>query len=104
METFQLLGAESRMGLKLHSTFLAAGLPAPSMRLESIVGGGANSSDPALLVAKLAGTMLPDMERLGVATAADLGFETLADRMVSEAVANGSVLVGWFDVAAWCRV
>lgn len=92
------------MGLKLHATFVAAGLPAPSMRLGSIVGGSVNSSDSARLVAMLAGTMLADMERLGVATADDLDFETLADRMVSEAVANGSVLLGWFDVAAWCRV
>jgi SAM-dependent methyltransferase len=104
VKTFQLLGTESRLGLRLHSTFLAAGLPAPTMRLDSTVGGGTNSSGPAILVARLAGTLLPDMERLGVATAADLGLETLADRIVSEAVANGSVLVTWFDVAAWCRV
>jgi SAM-dependent methyltransferase len=104
VKTFQLLETESRMGLKLHSTFLSAGLPAPSMLLRATVGGGANSSGPALLVARLATTLLPDMERLGVVTAAELGVATLADRMVNEAVANGSVLVTWFDVGAWCRV
>jgi hypothetical protein len=104
VKTFRLLGTESQMGLKLHSTFLAAGLPAPSMQLRATVGGGPNSSGIALLVALLAATLLPDMERLGVVTAAELDVSTLADRMVSEAVADGSVLVAWFDVGAWCRV
>jgi hypothetical protein len=74
------------------------------MRLGSFLGGGSNSADPALLVVDLAGTLLPDMERLGVAKEDDLGIETLADRMISEAIANVSVLVAWSHVAAWCRV
>ncbi len=35
IETLRLLGAERYMGIKLHATFVAAGLPAPSMRLEA---------------------------------------------------------------------
>lgn len=104
VETFGLLRTESQMGLKLHSTFRAAGLPAPSMRLGSTVGGGANSSGTARLITRLAATMFPDMERLGVATAADVGLDTLADRIVSEAEASDSVLVAWYDVGAWCQV
>jgi SAM-dependent methyltransferase len=104
LETFERTGTESRIGLKLHSAFLAAGLPAPSMRLGATVGGGASSANLAALIANLAGTMLPDMERLGVATAADVDFETLQERIVSESTTNGSVLVAWFDVAAWCRI
>ena len=80
------------MGIKLHSTFIAAGLPAPSMRLEAVVGGGMHSSDPLQLVADLAGTLSPTMERLGVATAADVGYETLLDRMNDGARANASVV------------
>jgi hypothetical protein len=39
---------ETRMGTKPHSTFVAAGLPAPSMRLEALIGGGTKSLQPAV--------------------------------------------------------
>jgi 2-polyprenyl-3-methyl-5-hydroxy-6-metoxy-1,4-benzoquinol methylase len=104
VDTFRLLGTQSGMGLGLNAAFVAAGLPTPTMRIGAAIGGGANSAGPALMVARLVGTMLPDMERLGVASGTDLNIETLPDRIVAEAVANGSVLVAWFDVGAWCRV
>jgi SAM-dependent methyltransferase len=103
-ETLQLSGVETRMGTKLFSTFIAAGLPAPSMQLETLVAGGANNADPLHLIADLAGTLASEMERLGVATAAELGLQTLAERMVSEAAASGSVILGRFEVGAWSRV
>ena len=81
VETLRMLGAETRMGIKLHSTFVAAGLPAPSMRLGAVVGGGVNSADCLELVTDLVETLLPDMGRLGVATAADIGIETLSERI-----------------------
>jgi SAM-dependent methyltransferase len=45
IETLRLLGAETQMGINLHSVFVSAGLPAPSLRLEAVIGGGANSLD-----------------------------------------------------------
>ncbi len=42
-------GADNRMGLKLYSAFLAAGLPAPSMSLEAAIGGGENDPGSLLL-------------------------------------------------------
>jgi hypothetical protein len=30
--------------------------------------------------------------------------ETLAERMIKEAISNDSVIVGRFEVGAWCRV
>ena len=92
------------MGAKLFSTFIAAGLPAPSMQLETLVAGAANNADPLHLVADLAETLADAMERLGVATASELGLETLAERMISEATASGSVILGRFEVGAWSRV
>ena len=104
VETFRLSGVETRMGAKLHSTFVDAGLPAPSMRLESVIGGGTNSSDALQLVVDLVRTLLPAMERLGVATAADIDLETLAERMSKEAIASSSVIVSYSQIGAWCRV
>jgi SAM-dependent methyltransferase len=104
VETLRIPGTETRMGIKLHATFVGAGLPAPSMRLGAVVGGGANSSDGLHLVADLVESLLPEMERLGVATAADIGLETLAERMSNEALANDSVIVGRSEIVAWSRV
>ena len=104
VETLRLLGTERNMGIKLHATFVAAGLPAPSMRLEAIIAGGVNSAVRLGLVADLVETLSADMERLGVATATEISIETLAERMRAEAIANGSVIVAHSEIGAWVRV
>jgi hypothetical protein len=48
--------------------------------------------------------LLPEMLRLGIATAAEIGMETLAERMINEAISNDSVIIGRLEVGAWCRV
>ena len=103
-ETLRLHGTETRMGIKLYSTFVAAGLPPPRMRLEALVGGGANGLDLLRLAADLVATLLPEMERLGVATAADVGLDTLLARIRDEAIALSSVIVGTYQIGAWSRV
>jgi SAM-dependent methyltransferase len=103
-EAFRLSGADTRMGINLLSTFLAAGLPAPSMQLETLIAGVANNADPLHLVADIAATLADAMERLGVATAAEVDLETLADRMITEAAATGSAIQGRFEIGAWSRV
>jgi hypothetical protein len=92
------------MGSKLFAAFVAAGLPAPSMRLEAVVGGGTNSSDPLRLIADLAVSLSATMEEVGVSSMPDLDPETLLDRMRSEARANASLVVGHFQFGAWSRV
>ena len=103
-DTLRAHGTETRMGIKLHSAFLAAGLPEPLMRIEAVVGGGKNSSARLHLVADLAGTLFPEMERFGIASAAEVGLETLVERMTAETAANGSVIVGHTQFGAWSRV
>jgi SAM-dependent methyltransferase len=103
-DTLRLHGTETRMGTKLHATFVAAGLPPPSMRLEALIGGGANGLSRLQLLAELVATLLPEMERLGVATAADVGLETLVERMHNEARATSSVIFGHYQIAAWSHV
>jgi SAM-dependent methyltransferase len=103
-ETFRLLGTDTRMGMKLHSAFITAGLPAPSMRLQAIVGSGASASDWLHVVAELTGTLLPEMTRLGVATTTEIGIETLADRLCAENLASGGVVLSPSLIGAWSRV
>jgi SAM-dependent methyltransferase len=101
VETLRMLGAETRMGIKLHATFVAAGLPAPSMRLGAVVGGGLNGGDGLALVTDLVESLLPAMGRLGVATAADIGVETLFERISREVISTDSVIVGRSEIGAW---
>jgi hypothetical protein len=44
------------------------------------------------------------MDRLGVASRAQVGIETVLDRMQRESVAADSVVVGHLQFGAWCRV
>ena len=103
-DTLRLHGTETRMGTRLHSIFVAAGLPPPSMRLEALIGGGVNGSEVLRLVADLVATLLPEMERLGVASAADVGLDTLFERMSDEVAASSSVVTGHYQIGAWSRL
>lgn len=104
VQTLQKHHSDDRMGIHMHSAFVAAGLKPPELRLESIIRGGAGSADYIHALAEVIRTLLPAMERLGVATAAEIDIETLASRMQSEVVAAGSVIVGRSEIGAWSRV
>jgi SAM-dependent methyltransferase len=103
-ETLRRSGADPVMDIKLHATFVAAGLKPPSMRMESVLAGGTTSSDHVHFEMDVVGTLALEMERLGVATASEVGAETLADRVLKEAVALESVIVCRSEVGAWSRV
>jgi len=104
VETTLLYGADPHMGSKLLATFLTAGLPTPTVRVEALSGKGAASADVLLRARNLTRSLLPEMERRGVATRAEVGLDTLLERMQAEAVAADSVVVGHLEVGAWCRV
>jgi hypothetical protein len=83
--------AAPRMGLSLYPTFIAAGLPPPQLHLECAVGGGDKAF--AWAWANVMRGVLPLMERFGIATAAELEPETLAERLQDELRAvNGIAL------------
>lgn len=102
-ETFTRLGADPEIGLKLHATFLRAGLPAPAMRLESIIVGGTTSLDHVHFEIDLTETLAGETERLGLAMAEELEPETLADRIFAQVAVTESVVIGRAEVAAWSR-
>jgi ubiquinone/menaquinone biosynthesis C-methylase UbiE len=101
-QTFIRIGAEARTGSKLAQMFQAAGLPAPQMILHARVEYGPDS--PIYdLGAQMTRVMLPLMQRTGVATAEEVGVETLAERMRAEAVALDATLVFPALIGAWTR-
>lgn len=103
-ETFRRSGADTHMGIKLHKTFVDAGLPAPAMRMECVIAGGANSSDQIHFEMDAAESLAPEMQRLGIDTSGDGDFATLHDRVLAEATRTDSVIVGRADVGAWSRL
>jgi SAM-dependent methyltransferase len=105
IELLRQTGVDHRMGIKLHASFLAAGLAAPSMRFEAFIGGGATSADYLrFAAADLIRSVLPDLVRLGVATVAEVDIDTLHERMLAEVIAKESVIVGRSEIGAWARV
>ena len=95
-------GARPELGLEIHSLFLDCGLPAPSMRLDSLVSGEEDSPVYKLL-AEAMRTLLPTIERLKIATAAQVQIDTLADRMRKEVIARRGVAMSYGLVGAWAR-
>ena len=91
VETFARAGTHVRMGRQLYGAFLAAGLAAPAMSEEALVGGGPDFAGYAWLAA-VARSLAPLMQKLGLTTAEDLGLGTLAERMRDDAVARRAVV------------
>jgi SAM-dependent methyltransferase len=94
--------AAARMGLSLYPTFIAAGLPPPELHLECAVGGGDRAF--AWAWANVMRGVLPLMERFGIATAAELQADTLAERLHAELRATDGIVISPPLVGAWARL
>ena len=93
-------GADLQVGMKLHSLFVAAGLPAPSMRYASLIG---STLDHVRFTTDVIATLLPDMERRGVVQPGEIDLETLADDVLADITASGSIVVGRSEMGAFSR-
>jgi SAM-dependent methyltransferase len=90
------------IGLRLFSMMQEAGLPAPECMAEAPVDGGA-ASPIYEWIAETVRSLLPKLEACGIATAAEIDVDTLADRLRDEAVANRATLFGPLLVGAFTR-
>ena len=102
-EAFGAAGAQREMGPRLPDIFMKAGLPSPEMTAAQKVTSGFEPSVYAV-VAGLARSLLPVMERAKIATAEEVGVETLAERLRDEAIENGQSVAYWPRlVGAWAE-
>lgn len=99
LETYRRAEMDLFAGLRLHSIFLDAGLPAPTMHLDAAVGGGADWPG-CQYMAHLIRTILPQIVRLGVATSDEVDVDTLADRLQGQLGEDGAA-VTWGFITAW---
>jgi len=95
-------GADCRMGIKLHATYLAAGLPAPDIGLETLIGTG-EDLERIRFITEIVETMAPRIQELGIASAEEMDLGTLDQRIAAQALLVRGVMVGRAEIGAWCR-
>ena len=92
------------MAGRLYRTLVGAGLSAPTMRMQTFIGAGAQCADYLQAVADLVGSMLPSMVQLGVASAAEISHATLAERLRRETSSADSLIIGRSEIGGWARL
>ncbi len=97
------LTAQAHLGPRLASLLATAGLRPATMQLESVIASGPAAIDVVRLVTDLVATLLPTMERFGIAVPSEVEVPTLAHRIMAEIGADAT-LIGRAEVGAWTRV
>ena len=100
LAAFTAAGAELDMGTKLYSTFLRAGFPPADMTAATPVACGPAPTGYGYLVGVLR-SLLPLIERTGIASAAEIDIDTLAVRMHEDALIHERVMFLPRVVGAW---
>ena len=103
LDAFAAAGTELDMGTKLYSTLVRAGLPPPSMFAATEIACGPSAPEYEYAVGVLC-SLLPFIEGSGIATAAEIGIDTLAARLRDDAVANERVTFLPRLVGAWTKI
>jgi SAM-dependent methyltransferase len=96
-------GPDIEMGLKLFRTFVQAGLPAPQLRHDAPVGGGASWPGYAYLTETVR-SLLPFLTQVGATTPDQIDVDTLEDRLRAEVVEQNGIQILPPLVGAWTRL
>jgi hypothetical protein len=99
-QLLQLAGITS--GMRVLGMFRAAGLPEPSLRMDTLIGGGPGCIGYQL-IAEVVETLLPEIEKRQIATAAEVEISTLARRMCDKVVTTNGVILSPGSIGAWSR-
>ena len=87
LDVFKRSGAHLDMGIGLYQAFVDAGLPAPMMHLESPIGA-AETWAGYRYMATIFQSLLPLLEKYGLATAEQVDVDTLAARIRQEVITS----------------
>ena len=104
-EVFTRGGVEIAMGTRLYEVFVAAGVAAPQMCTDAVIGGGVEwvSRFTAAFGAGILRSILPAILEYGIMPESELDLDTFDERYIREVVGRGSV-VQWIPfVGAWGR-
>ena len=86
LEVFEHSGAHLDMGIGLYQAFVDAGLPPPTMHLEAPIGAEKTWAGYRYMTT-IFQSLLPLLEKYGLATAEQVGVDTLASRIRQEIIA-----------------
>ena len=102
LEVFRQAGMNTQMAMGLQDAFLRAGLPAPHLHMDLVPCSLTNDLG-CDVQAEVIRSTLPLLERFGIATAAEVEVETLAQRLRHE-IRDGEVVTTAPPVMrAWVR-
>ena len=87
LDVFAHSGAHLNMGIGLYQTFVDTGLPPPTMHLESPIGAEKTWAGYRYM-ATIFQSLLPLLEKYGLATAEQVDVNTLAARIRQEVIAS----------------
>jgi ubiquinone/menaquinone biosynthesis C-methylase UbiE len=93
---------ESRMGIKLYSTFVEAGFADPSLARRSVVGAGDDAAVIATLIVDLANTLRTEIVGEGIASAE--AFDATMSALPMEVGDRPTVLVAHGQFCVWGHV
>ncbi len=103
LETLERTDTSWDMADRLHGAFTDAGLPTPTLMMRTFIGSGTSAEVWLRAVVDIVETLLPAMEAQGVATATEVGLDTLAQRLIDEIHRTAATVIGRSEVGAWCR-
>lgn len=102
-EAFRRSGLDPLLGARLHGVFTAAGLPPDGvLGLQGYYPPG--DPDGPRIAAETVRTLLPVIEATGVATAAEVDIDTLAQRLARHQIDNDLIFTPPTLVGAWAHV
>jgi SAM-dependent methyltransferase len=97
--TYRQVGVEPNMGSRLYGAFRAAGFT-PRMTGMTRIESGPDSVVYQFAAETLA-SLLPAVEKYGIATTAEIGIETLAERLRNAAIAGDHCIFMPRIIGAW---
>jgi len=102
-EAVSRAGIDPHIGMRLYSILLDAGLPAPQMCGEAVVGAGPDWIGYEVIAGTVQ-SLLPLILKFGIATEQEVDIDTLAVRLREEIVSQRSVGRGPDVISAWTRI
>ncbi|WP_138735094.1 class I SAM-dependent methyltransferase [Modestobacter excelsi] len=102
LETLRRAGRSVDMALRLAAVFAAAGLPSPVLTSAAPAERGGDAVGWSIVAGDLT-SLLPVIERLGVATAVTIGPDMFEQRLRAQATAHDAVLLNPLVVGASAR-
>ncbi|HVY18730.1 MAG TPA: class I SAM-dependent methyltransferase [Bauldia sp.] len=97
--TYRHVGVEPNMGSGLYAAFRAAGL-APNLSGTTRIESGANAAAYGF-AAQTVASLMPAMDRLGIATSSEIGIDTLAARLREASLAGDHCILMPRLIGAW---